>query len=414
MRIRNEATDSRPLRIAVLKDRYQSAFMSPRESRHTLVRRRFAPLNLLKSSLDGLTVMAPGPKTDLLHAHNRIPLGARRFIMSFESSLPRRYAWTADNFLVRTMTQAICSHKCRRIVAMSHFARRSFAAQHAGASYFEDLMAKTLVRHPNLSIGDRPDTLDLQAEGPLQLAFVGGHFGRKGGCVAVRIAELAQARGLPVHVTIISGLEVGGAIWTDPTQDGFFDPYFALLNLPNVSFLGSQPNAVVRATLAASHFSLLPTLADTFGYSAVESMAEHTPVIGAAICALPEFIQDGVNGMLLPLETTTIGAWAGLDYDGRGSTAYARRFSETVDHLAEAALARLAPYFEDRAALSDMRQSARATAERMFDAEKAGPLWDALYEEAATEPLSQPPYADTPASISSPNFPDTTLHQSET
>ncbi len=402
MRQANPPSAEKRLRVAVLRDRYQSTFMSPRTSRHEIERRRFLPLNLASSALDGVTVAAPGLPVDLVHAHNRIPLGASRLIMSFESALPRRYAFKEDNTIVRTMTNAIRSRRCRRIVGMSHFARRLFIEQHQGAPYFDALDAKCMVRHPSLPLTDNPDTLDLSEDGPLRLVFVGGHFGRKGGCAAVRIAELAHERSLPVHVTIISNLEVGEANWIDPTTEGFFDPYFELLKLPTVSFLGTQPNAVVHETLAASHFALLPTFADTFGYSAIEAMADHTPVIGTDVCALPEFVEDGVNGLMLPMETTASGAWAGENYDERGDAAYARRFREETDRLAEATLERLTPYLHDRTALAPLRKAARDTATRMFAAEPAGKAWDDLYSRVAAESLDEDPKLDPAADVSSP------------
>lgn len=403
MRQANPTSTEKRLRVAVLRDRYQSSFMSPRDSRHDIDRRWFLPLNLANRALDGLTVAAPGLPVDLIHAHNRIPLGASRLIISFESALPRRYALKGNNAIVRTMTNAIRSRRCRRIIGMSHFARRLFVAQHQDAPYFDVLDAKCMVRHPNLPLTDNPDTLDLSEDAPLGLAFVGSHFGRKGGCVAVRIAELAHQRSLPVHITIISSLDVGDAIWVDPTTEGFFDPYFELLKLPTVSFLGARPNTVVHETLAASHFALLPTFADTFGYSAIEAMANHTPVIGTDVCALPEFIDDGINGLMLPMETTTTGAWAGEDYNARGDAAYARRFAEETDRLAEATLDRLTPYLNDRAALRPLRLAARDTAIRMFAAEPAGKTWDDLYSRVAAEPLDKDPLLDPLVDMSSPS-----------
>lgn len=398
----NQPPIGKRLRVAVLRDKYQSRFMSPRNSRHQIDSRRFLPFNRASSALDGVTLAAPGRPVDLFHAHNRIPLGVSRFIMSFESNLPRRYALKDDSLILRTMTNAIRSRRCRRLVAMSHFARRCFAHQHREAPYFQELDSKCMVRHPNLALGNRADTLDVNASGPLRLAFVGGHFGRKGGCVAVRIAELARQRNLPIHVSIISTLEAGEAVWTDPTTEDFFAPYFALLDAPNVDFMGAQSNSVVRDTLASCHFSLLPTFADTFGYSAIESMAEHTPVIGTDICALPEFIEDGTNGFLLPMEKTQLGSWKGEDYGARGTIAYARRFAEETDRLAEAALEKLKPYLEDQRELASFRLAARNTAELMFDADRAGDGWDRLYDEVASEPLEIAPNTDGEASTSSP------------
>ncbi len=395
---------ARRLKVLVLKDRYQSSFMSPRSSRHKLVRKRFAPFNYISSAFDGFTVLEPSFRVDLVHAQNRIPIGAAKSVVSFESHLPRRFGLGDRNPLLAVMRRHIAAPGCRRIIGMSHFAARVFLQQHDDAAEREALFSKLMVRHPSLPLGDRPDLYDPGSDkGPLTLVFVGGHFARKGGCVAVRMAELALERGLPIRVEVISSLAVGGAIWTDPTREGFFDRYLKLLELPNVDALGSQPNAVVRERLAKAHFSLLPTFADTFGFSAIESMAEHTPVIGATVGALPEFITDGVNGLMLPLETDAVGEWIGLDYHRRGELAYERRFDEAVDALAEAGLARLAPFFEDRAALAPLRRAARQTALDMFDARKRSDEWDALYARIAAEPRKSQPILDPVLDRNSPN-----------
>ena len=49
-------------------------------------------------------------------------------------------------------------------------------------------------------------------------------------------------------------------------------------------------------------FLILPTLHDTFGFVAIEALAQGTPVIATATCALPEIIQHDVCGYLLPFD----------------------------------------------------------------------------------------------------------------
>lgn len=392
------------LNILAYRDRYQTLFMTPRKSRHIIRRVRFVPFNRIDTRLDGITMTAPHLWADLLHAHNRIPVAARKFIISFESHLPRRFAIAHDNAFTRYMNGVLEGPSCRRIVAMSHFAKRAFLQQHAANPDAPLLAAKLFVRHPNVVVPPEAEALsgDRGPGDPLKLVFVGAHFGRKGGCVAVKIAEMAAARNLPVHVTIVSALDVAGDIWTDPAERSFFEPYLRLLNLPNVRFHGALPNAAVRALLRQSHFSLLPTFADTFGFSAIESMAEGTPVIATRICALPEFINDGENGMLLDLETTDIGEWRNPGWDARGTQAFARHFRDEVERLAEEIVARLERLSGRPAELAAMQLSAHRTAKRMFDADAAAAFWDDLYTRVAQEAPRMPPQLSSGSDISSP------------
>jgi N-acetyl-alpha-D-glucosaminyl L-malate synthase BshA len=54
--------------------------------------------------------------------------------------------------------------------------------------------------------------------------------------------------------------------------------------------------------LAASDVMLMPSQSESFGLAALEAMACGTPVVASAIGGLPEVIDDGVDGQLLPPE----------------------------------------------------------------------------------------------------------------
>lgn len=382
---------NRPLRVAVLKDRYPMQFMTARHSRHILDWRRFVPFNMISPGLEGFTVMTPGRSPDLVHTNNRIPLGARKYILSFEDNAPRRFHFPVDNRLTRFLDDRIAGHRCRRLVAMSEFARRRFLHQHRDNPALPELQAKLTVRYPNIIVPDTPDQMRDDPCTKLVLTFVGAHFARKGGCVAVKIAEKALASGLPIRVNIISPLVMGAPVWTDPQREGFFDEYTSLLKLDNVDFCNGLPNAEVRRRLQHSHFCILTTFVDTFGFSAIESMAEHTPVLGTRLCALPEFIEDEVNGILIDMPVNHLGMWQRPQEISRASPAYEEYFRSEIDRIATASLQRLAPLIGDAAAIGRMRRAARATALQRFESRAASVWWDALYQEVAAESPSSAP-----------------------
>ena len=396
---------ARGLKVLVYRDRYPTAFMTPRNSRHEMVRTRFVPFNKIHSNWDGFTLTPPFQSNDLVHAWNRIPFGARRFICSFESSLPRGYGFPKSSLLLKVMQNAIESKHCRRLIGMSHYARRKFEHKHQHRDSFGALQSKLMVRHPNVFLGDTPDVLADDDCKTLTVTFVGSHFGRKGGGACVRAAELALERGLPIRFNIISSLVAGEDVWFDTTVPGFFDPYFRLLDLPNVNHIQSLGNESVRILMRSSHFTLLPTLGDTFGYSMIESMAEHTPVIASNICAVPEVVMDGFNGCLLDLDKTPLGDWNSLGYEARGTDAYATQYRDATEDLAQQMIAKLTDLIGQPDSIHRMRRNARLTAERMFSAATQSPLWDDLYDRVAAEDLSAAPIADPAIDISSPLSP---------
>jgi glycosyltransferase involved in cell wall biosynthesis len=276
------------------------------------------------------------------------------------------------------------SSKCRRIVAASQAAASAMLHRHENHPRIAELTAKTTVRLPNVVIPDTQDWFDPAAKlEQLRLVFVGDHFARKGGCAAVRLAQKAREAGLPVHVTIVSSLECGNGIWTDPERAEFFQPYLQLLDQPNVTVLRDQPAAKVAELVAGAHMMLLPTLGDAYDFTAMEGMARFTPVMVTATGAFPEFI-DGGSGVLLDVETTCQGEWKHVGRTDRGTPAFETTFSDTIERLAEQALSACTRLLEDPGQLGDLRQGARRMAEDRLDANEASRFWDDLYLRAVS------------------------------
>jgi len=364
--------------------RYPWQFNSPRQSRHDISVRYFLPLNKISEKIEGVTAFNPFPLRhfDLVHAFNRIPVGITPFIIGFESHLPRAFYFT-DTAYYRALGRTLAGKRCKGIIAISEYAKRQFLRQHKNNPSLEALKEKLTVRYPNIPISATPDTFEHRAGEPIRLVFVGNHFGRKGGSVSVRLAQLAQQRNFPVHVDIVSSLEVGDVSWTDPLQPGFFDEDFKLLrSLNNITHHGPLPNKAVLDLIRKAHFVLLPTFSDSFGYSAIEAMAQYTPVVATRQGALPEFIEDGVSGILLDLENNETGEWKHLFCWDRRLPAYTALFQKEVDKLAEEAYQKIVSLAQNPAAYSAMRKTARATAERLFSSVDANGFWDNYYVEA--------------------------------
>jgi glycosyltransferase involved in cell wall biosynthesis len=360
--------------------RYPWRFNGPRNSSHNISVRKFLPFNYISRKLEGVTVYNPLPLRhfDIIHAFNRIPIGMTPFLIGFESHLPRAFGMEGTVFC-RKMREILASDRCRAIVAISEFAKREFLRQHSCAEEYDTLKAKLQVRSPNLAVAENPGARDKYAGREIRLLFVGSHFGRKGGSVAVRMAEIALRRNIPLLVDVVSDLQVGATSWTDPIMPGYFDGDIALLKLPNVRYHGRLPNKAVLNLITQAHFALLPTFSDSFGYSAIEAMAVGTPVIATAQAALPEFIRDGQNGILLPLATDQFGEWIHCNHRDRASLTYAKLHREEIGRLAELAVERVLTVTADPKVYYALRREALATAEALFSADAANEFWDNFY-----------------------------------
>jgi glycosyltransferase involved in cell wall biosynthesis len=262
---------------------------------------------------------------------------------------------------------------------MSQCAKRLFLQQHGDAPEYEQLTSKLEVIYPNMIMpayrcGPKASPL------PLRLVFVGAGFGRKGGAVAVRAAEIARTRRLPLHFHIISSLEAGAGGWSDPQQEEFFAPYFRLIDAENVTFNRWLANEQVLEILRDSDFSILATFSDSFGFSAMKSLAVGTPVIATPQGALPEFIRHRENGLMLPLDLDPAGVWVHIGRADKSSPAYANMFRAGIERMAQNMIEAISPYCDAPENLLPLRVNARRTAEIMFDSTTRSPYLDDLYD----------------------------------
>jgi glycosyltransferase involved in cell wall biosynthesis len=369
---------------------YPWDFCGPRQSTATISRRRFLPFNRVREGWDGFTLFSPMDvaKTNLIHAFNRIPLNGAPYVIGFESHMPRLFSADAswfEGFLYRTLL----STKCRRIVAISQFAKGNYLSAlgeaRLSAGERELLESKVDVRYPSIPMLDTP-RLGNDVPEEWILTFVGNHFGRKGGCVAVRVAEIARSAGLPIRVKIVSSLQSGGKIWTDPSDEAFFKPYYDLLKLPNVEHLAGLNNAAVLKLLGESHFSILTTFADTFGFSVIESMVRGTPAICTGQGALTEFVIDGENGLVIPPALSPGLSHWGPPYNRRDTESFKALYRGEIERMATQCIEKLTAIMADPQKYLAMRHAAYVTASTVFNAGDARHYWDGIYDSAVNGP----------------------------
>lgn len=125
-----------------------------------------------------------------------------------------------------------------------------------------------------------------------RLLFVGGHWERKGGALAVEAFRALRRRGVACTLTI-----VGCTPPAPITDDGIDVIPFLDKNAP------AQRGELERIYLR-SHFMLLPTRAECFSIALCEASAYGLPVLATQTGGLPELVHAGSNGFLLPLDAT--------------------------------------------------------------------------------------------------------------
>lgn len=246
-----------------------------------------------------------GPRTDLLHTFNHLPLN-RPFVVSHEMEMPRnlgpRHPWQ-DRFSLRLLR----SDRCRAILSLSEAAMR-YAARRFDAAGAPELKARmTLFRGAVPGPSDAEFTPIAPHGGPVRLLFIGRDGLRKGLPATIRALELLREAGVPVHLTIVGGFTEttyvmpGARIDMAPLRD-------RLPDLP-VTHHEALPNDAVRALMRGHDALLFPTLDESLGWVTIEAALQGLPTIASAIFAQPELIEDGRTGWLLPVETDADGRW---------------------------------------------------------------------------------------------------------
>ena len=117
----------------------------------------------------------------------------------------------------------------------------------------------------------------------MKLLFVGGDFRRKGGDLVLDIFRDRLAD--RCELDIVTGPDLTGA------ED-----------IPNVRVhRGLKPNTDgLRALYQNADIFLLPTRGDCMPFVILEAAAAGLPVVTTALGAIPEMVQDGVTGFVVP------------------------------------------------------------------------------------------------------------------
>lgn len=88
-------------------------------------------------------------------------------------------------------------------------------------------------------------------------------------------------------------------VGTGPQKDSLKSLAQSLHIADRVEFLGTQDSHAISKLMRLAQGTVIPSVwLEVFGYVAIESLVQQTPVIAAKIGALPEVVKDGVNGLL--------------------------------------------------------------------------------------------------------------------
>lgn len=177
--------------------------------------------------------------------------------------------------------------EARFVVAVSAFGRSQLARWTAAADW-----PRLRVIHcgidPRVFAAPRPLPAGPSAEAPLQLVSVGRFAEQKGQLLLIE--ALARTRA-PMHLTLIGDGPLAPTIRDAIARHGIGD---------KVTLPGWLDEGQVAEALARAHVMVMPSFAEGLPVALMEAMAAARPCIATYVAGIPELVQPGETGWLVP------------------------------------------------------------------------------------------------------------------
>lgn len=249
----------------------------------------------------------------VVHTFNSCISGKNKWCATFESILPRtnytrsgmKDSSRGDKITKRNF-KLLAKENCLGCIALS---QATYDMQMQALDKMKDYLSthevkaireKTMVLHPPQELMVTREEIMCKFDEPetLELIFVGHDFFRKGGKELVDClmsykgqtpedSDLYQKGCREIHLTVISSMEYGDYASHATCEEMCF--YKELLQKEKwITYYETLPNDRVLELCKKAHIGLLPTFADTYGYSVLEMQACGCAMLTTDIRSLPE------------------------------------------------------------------------------------------------------------------------------
>ncbi len=258
-------------------------------------------------------------RVDLLHFFNGISYGRTPWVSTFETVLPRfegvvQISRQPDPRVMEARRnirafEKLAGPSCKCLIAISQCAAHMQHRLLVQYPQFQKIIEeKLVVMHPPQGLWvSNFEEKQVDLNGCIRFMFVGNAFFRKGGIEMLETLKMVRERyHYEMDLTIVSALDIDGyAVQITPDT---IQRTKALLeeNKDWITHYPHLPNTKVLELMKHAHVGLLPTYADTYGYSVLEFQASGCPVISTNVRALPE-INESDKGWIIPLPTNDVG-----------------------------------------------------------------------------------------------------------
>ncbi len=229
-----------------------------------------------------------------VHAHWATHPALAAWVVNRLTGLP--YSITAhahDIYVDRSMLEEKL-RRARFVVTISEFNRRLF-----GTWYGPWAVEKTAVIRCGVDLtAFTPRPAQPRPEGaPFTVSCVAGLREKKGQLYLIEAIAALRAGGMRVRCVLVGDGEMRGAIERRIAELGIGD---------DVVLLGHCGREQVSATLQGSDAMVLPSITTDDGdmegipVALMEALATEVPVVASSLSGIPELVEDGLTGLLVP------------------------------------------------------------------------------------------------------------------
>lgn len=230
---------------------------------------------------------------DLIHTSSGvIPLNRKPWVVGVEyasSFVGLQEEKMQNQVYLRRVAKYLSSDYCKKILPFSEACKKSI--ENAYRPYLDGFARKLEVLYPAME--PWAQTSKPKEEGPLRLLFISGHFFDDGGREVVRAFEILERKyNLELYMVV-------------DVPKHHQDEFQGFLNKHGSGFrIHLTTEKVPRRLLFENYYSqadifVMPSYRHLFGYVLPEAMSAGLPVVGTDVFALPEIIEDGVNGFVV-------------------------------------------------------------------------------------------------------------------
>jgi len=289
-------------------------------------------------------------RVDLLHFFNGVSYGRTPWVSSFETILPRfshlvtrhhgqEIAHVSPDALTRRGLEALAGRSCLAILPLSQSAAlmQTDLLKDLPAEYAQPILDKMRVLHPPQEVlVPEVKAREYSPDNPIRFILVGAAFFRKGGREVLEVFErLVRQEKLPVRLIIVSSLRIEPYAAKETEADVAWAKAKIAENADWIEYYSALPNEDTLALMRTADVGMLPSYADTYGFSVLEAQASGLPVITTDIRALPE-VNNPTVGWLIKVPKNALGEALYVTVEEREVLSHSIRagLEQSVRHIA--------------------------------------------------------------------------------